>query len=79
LDITNTASGATSNLMDLQVGGTTQFRVSKDGAIRTFTPTGGTAADWRLGRRVAATVALDVTQYIEVEVSGTLYKLGIVA
>jgi hypothetical protein len=78
LNITNTASGATAMLMDLQVGGATQFRVSKDGTIRTNTPTGGTAADWRLGRRVAATVALDTTQYIEVEVGGTLYRLGIV-
>ena len=78
LNITNTASGASAYLMDLQVGGATQFRVSKDGTIRTNTPTGGTAADWRLGRRVAATVALDTTQYIEVEVGGTLYRLGIV-
>lgn len=34
-NITNTASGATSNLMDLQVGGASQFKVSKAGAITT--------------------------------------------
>jgi len=33
LNVTNTASGATSLLMDLQVGGTTQFNVSKAGAV----------------------------------------------
>jgi hypothetical protein len=78
LNITNTASGASAYLMDLQVGGTTQFRVTKAGAIRTAAPASGTANDWKLGTRIAATVALDTTQYIEVEVGGTLYKLGIV-
>ena len=33
-NITNTASGATSNLMDLQVGGVSQFRVNKSGVTR---------------------------------------------
>lgn len=31
LNVTNTASGSTSNLLDLQVGGTSQFKVSKAG------------------------------------------------
>lgn len=78
LNITNTASGASAYLMDLQVGGTTQFRVTKAGAIRTTAPTGGTANDWKLGTRVAATVVLDTTQYAEVEIGGTLYKLAMV-
>jgi len=78
LNVTNTASGATAYLMDLQVGAATQFRVTKAGAIRTAAPTTGTANDWKLGTRVAAVVALDTTQYIELEVGGTLYKLAIV-
>lgn len=32
-NVTNTASGATANLMDLQVGGASQFRINKTGTI----------------------------------------------
>ena len=48
------------------------------GSIKTAAPTTGTAAEWKLGSRVAAAVALDATQYIEVDIGGTLYKLAIV-
>jgi len=48
------------------------------GAVRTAAPTTGTAANWKLGSRVAATVALDTTQYVELDVGGTLYKIGVV-
>ena len=48
------------------------------GSIKTAAPTTGTAAEWKLGSRVAAAVVLDATQYIEVEVGGTFYKLAIV-
>lgn len=48
------------------------------GAISTGAPTGGTAASWKLGSRVAATVVLSTTEYIELDVNGTLYKLAIV-
>jgi hypothetical protein len=47
-------------------------------AYRSGAPNGGTAADWKLGTRVAAAVVLDATQYIELDVNGTLYKLAIV-
>jgi hypothetical protein len=47
-------------------------------SIKTAAPTTGTAAAWKLGQRVAAAVVLDATQYIEVEVGGTFYKLAIV-
>jgi hypothetical protein len=40
-------------------------------------PTGGTAALWKFGIRVAATTIHDVTQYIQLEVNGTLYKLAL--
>lgn len=46
--------------------------------IKTDNPTTGTAAAWKLGSRVAAAVALDATQYIQVEVGGVFYKLAIV-
>jgi hypothetical protein len=60
--------------MDLQVGGTTQFRVTKDGAIRTTAPTGGTANDWKLGT-VASVTPTSPNRTIEVEVGGTTYYL----
>jgi hypothetical protein len=39
--------------------------------------TGTTARYWKLGERKAATVALDTTQYITVEVDGTIYNLAL--
>lgn len=48
------------------------------GALVTGAPSGGTAAQWKFGVRVAATVALDTTQYVELDVGGTLYKVGVV-
>ena len=47
-------------------------------SIKTGTPTGGTAAAWKLGSRVAATVVVNTTEYIEVDIGGTLYKLATV-
>jgi len=51
---------------------------TQSGSIKTGAPNTGTAAEWKLGSRVAAAVVLDATQYIEVEVGGTFYKLAIV-
>ena len=76
LNITNTASGATADLMELQVGGVSQFTVTKGGAIQTSNPTGGTAKPWKLGEAVATTVTL--TGYAVVEIDGTAYKLALV-
>jgi len=56
---------------------TTELTIDSSG-LKTSTPVGGTAAYWKFGQRVAAAVALDATQYIELEVGGTLYKLAIV-
>jgi hypothetical protein len=84
LNITDTASDAGSLLLDLQVGGTSKAKVDKDGdilttgSVTTAAPAGGTAAAWKLGARVADTTTLDTTQYIEVDVGGTLYKLALV-
>jgi hypothetical protein len=40
--------------------------------------TGTTARYWKLGEQKAATVALDTTQYITVEVNGVVYNLALV-
>lgn len=61
----------------LQIDGST-FAATFSNSIKTAAPTTGTAAEWKLGQRVAAAVVLDATQYIEVEVGGTFYKLAIV-
>ena len=48
------------------------------GSIKTSAPSGGTANLWKLGSRVAASVSLNTTQYIEIDIAGTLYKLATV-
>jgi hypothetical protein len=45
--------------------------------IRTGNFTGTTARFWKLGERKAATVLLDTTQYITVEVNGVVYNLAL--
>lgn len=47
-------------------------------SVKTDAPTGGTSGTWKLGVRVAATTTLDTTQYVEVDIGGTLYKLAVV-
>jgi len=79
LNITNTASGASADLMELQVGGTNQFRVTKGGAIETDNPSGGTKRPWKLGSVVeAGTWTINQTTYVEVEIDGVAYKLALV-
>jgi hypothetical protein len=58
--------------------GTVTDLIIPTGAVKTAAPSGGTAAAWKLGSRVAATVTLSTSQYIEVDIGGTLYKLAIV-
>jgi hypothetical protein len=48
------------------------------GNIKTAAPSGGTAGAWKLGVRVAATTTLDTTQYLQVDIGGTLYKVALV-
>jgi hypothetical protein len=75
-----------SNASDLifENNGLARLTIASTGAatfsssVTTGAPTTGTAAAWKLGSRVAAAVALDATQYIELDVAGTLYKLAIV-
>lgn len=61
-----------------------RFRVDADGItsagmIQSASPSGGTQGQWKLGIRVAAAVAFDATQYIQLDVGGTLYKLAVAA
>ena len=74
LNITNTASGATSRLMDLQIGGVSQFTVTKGGAIQTSAPSGGTAKPWKLGE-AGVTLGGSNTSGVRVEIDGTVYYL----
>jgi len=48
------------------------------GSMKTAAPAGGTQGAWKLGSRVAATVVVNTTEYIEVDIGGTLYKLATV-
>jgi len=74
LNITNTASGATADLMELQVGGVSQFTVTKGGAIQTSAPSGGTAKPWKLGE-AGVTLGGSNTSGVRVEIDGTVYYL----
>lgn len=48
-------------------------------SIKTSTPSGGTAAEWKLGSQgTGVALALVATQYIELDIGGTLYKLALV-
>jgi hypothetical protein len=53
-------------------------KVTFGSSIKTSAPNTGTAAEWKLGSRVAATVVVNTTEYIEVDIGGTLYKLATV-
>ena len=49
-----------------------------NGSIATLDPTSGNGPAWRLGQKKTATVTLVTTDYIEVNISGTTYKLALV-
>jgi hypothetical protein len=73
LNVTNTASGASSKLIDLKVDLTSKFSVSKSGAITTAEPTGYTAQPWKLGDATSGT--LSPNYYIKVEINGQIYSI----
>jgi hypothetical protein len=71
--LTNTASGANSNLIKLS-DGTNTFRVTKDAGLFTSAPSGGTARKWKFGS--AATVSpTSPNRTIQIEVDGVVYYL----
>lgn len=49
------------------------------GSIKTANPNSGTALPWKLGSLISASVTLVTSQYIEVDINGTLYKLATVS
>jgi len=63
-----------SNLLVVASTGAATFGSS----VTTSAPTGGTAGAWKFGIRVAATTTLDTTQYLQLDIGGTLYKVAVV-
>ena len=49
-----------------------------NGKIKTVQPSANGAGAWKLGKKVTATVSLVTTDYIEVDIDGTIYKLALV-
>ena len=77
LNVTNTASGASSKLLNLKVDLASVFSVSKGGAVQTSAPSGGTAKPWKLGKIYTDPCGIPTTfgqtmtdQYIELEIDG---------
>lgn len=75
----NTSETHTSgNLLELSNNSTNKFTVNYDGAIKTGDPSGA-AVDWKLGNKITgATVSLVTTNYVEVNINGSVVKLAIV-
>jgi len=74
LNVTNTASGASSKLMNLKVGSVSQFSVSKAGAIQTTAPSSGSAQPWKLGSYAAGGTGT-ATGVIYIEINGQIYSI----
>jgi hypothetical protein len=74
LNVTNTASGASSKLLNLKVGNASQFSVSKAGAIQTTAPSSGSAQPWKLGSYAAGGTGT-ATGVIYIEVNGQIYSI----
>ncbi len=49
--------------------------ISTTGSITTGAPSGGTAAAWKMGVKVVGASVVDATQYLQVDVAGTAYKV----
>ncbi len=80
----NAAAAFTGNFFDCHVSSNTSvFQVTATGAmtvgssITTGTPNGGTAGAWKFGILVTTTVVFDTSRYIQLDVGGTLYKVGV--
>ncbi|HEY4062336.1 MAG TPA: hypothetical protein VGM30_10570 [Puia sp.] len=77
-NIADTASSDASRLIDLEVNNVPVFTVTKKGEVTTGDPGSGTGK-WKLGKQQNASVDLDTTMYLEVNVDGIAYKLALVA
>jgi hypothetical protein len=74
LNVTNTASGSSSKLLNLKVGSVSQFSVSKAGAIQTTAPSSGSAQPWKLGSYAAGGTGT-ATGVIYIEINGQIYSI----
>lgn len=71
IDVSNTATPL--------IGGDFSARtVTLDASIATQQPSGTGAGKWKLGKKITATVTPITTDYIELDVDGVVYKLGLV-
>ena len=83
---TTTSLSGTTTLAVFANAGTAKVTIEDDGnilttgSLKTAAPTTGTANTWKLGTIVTGQVGLTIitTQYIEVDIAGTLYKLATV-
>jgi len=75
--LTLTGAGNMTLNLATETGLTGAGNLSIPTAILTGSPTGGTAAAWKLGSKVTTTSAFNTTGYIQLEVSGVAYKLAI--
>jgi hypothetical protein len=74
LNVANTASGASSKLLNLKVDSVSQFSVSKAGEIKTSSPSSGSAQPWKLGSYAAGGTGT-ATGVIYIEVNGQIYSI----
>lgn len=57
-------------------GATTIYNTCLANSYKSLSPSGGTAATWKLGSIITgATLVADLTRYIEVDINGVLYKI----
>jgi hypothetical protein len=49
-----------------------------NGRFKTSQPSANGAGEWKLGKKVTATVTMKTTEYIEVDIDGVIYKLALV-
>lgn len=66
-----------SNALTFPPGAATGALLEIGGAVNTSDPGSGIGV-WKLGKVIAAGVALDATRYVEVDIDGTIVKLAIV-
>jgi hypothetical protein len=73
LNITSSASAAASKLMELQLGGTTQFGVQKDGQLFVIGSTGASTASFVATNKPGASTGVGPTTWVKISVGGASY------
>jgi hypothetical protein len=73
-NVTNTASGISSSLLNLKIDNASVFKVSKGGTVQTTEPGGSTIGpQWKLGIPSTGTITPDT--YITIEINGQIYSI----